>query len=161
MKWYETQIIGVIVGGFITMFANWLLKWNENRIEIKNIKAGIKAEVSVFTTFIESGLVTVQKYKQQFEETKIIPNLKITGQFDFSFIDSNMPKIGALDEELMKKIIELRGLKEAYAAGSKILFDSILLYNERKVGVTTIAVHLTAIENSMKKMKNLSDEITT
>jgi len=161
MKWYQTQIIGVIVGGFITMSANWLLKWNENRIEIKNIKAGIKTEISVFADFIESGLTKVQEYKQQFELSKKIPNLKMTGQFDFSFIDSNMSKIGALDENLMKKIIELRGLKEAYTAGSTILFDTIILYNKGNVGVTTVALHLTAIEESMIKIKTLSDEIIT
>ena len=65
MKWYETQIVGVIIGGLIAMLANWLLRWNENRIETRNLKAGVKAEVSVFSTFIKTGLPTIQQYKEE------------------------------------------------------------------------------------------------
>lgn len=161
MKWYETQIVGVIIGGLITMLANWLLKWNETRIETKNIKAGAKVEVLVFSKFIESGIPKIQKHREEFEATGKIPKLKMTGQFKFTFIDSNMSKFGALDEELMKKIIELRGLKEAYTDGAKILFDTIVLYQEGSVGSSILKLHLTALENSMKKMKTLSDEIVT
>ena len=161
MKWYETQIVGVIVGGLITMLANWLLKWNESRIETKNLKAGAKAEVLVFSKFIESGIPKIQKHKEEFEATGKIPKLKMIGQFEFNFIDSNMSKIGTLDEELMKKIIELRGLKEAYTAGAEILCDTITLYQEGSVGSSTIKLLLTASENSMKRMKILSDEIIT
>ena len=161
MKWYETQIVGVIVGGLITMLANWLLRWNENRIETKNLKAGIKAEVLVFSKFIEGGLPKIQKYKEEFESTGNIPKLTMTGQFNFSFIDSNMSKIAALDEELMKKIIELRGLNEACTQGAKILFDSISLYHEKPVSAPFITLHLTALENSIKRMIKLSHEICT
>ena len=161
MKWYETQIIGVIVGGVITMLANWLLKWNESRIEKRNLKAGAKAEVLVFSKFIESGIPKIQKLKEEFEATGKIPKLKMTGHFDFIFIDSNMSKIGILDKEFMKKIIELRGLKEAYTAGSEILSDTITLYNKGSIDPSTIKLLFTASENSMKRMKILSDEITT
>jgi len=143
------------------MLANWLLRWNENRIETKNLKAGVKAEVSVFSKFIEDGLPKIQKHKEGFELTGKIPKLKMSGQFNFSFIDSNMSKIGALDEELMKKIIELRGLNEGYTEGARILFDLIPFYQEKTVGASIITLHLTALENSMKMMIKLSKEICT
>jgi len=48
MKWYETQIIGVIVGGLIVFCSNWFYMWNENRIERNKLKAGINFEIKVF-----------------------------------------------------------------------------------------------------------------
>jgi hypothetical protein len=52
-------------------------------------------------------------------------------------------------------------LKEAYTAGSEILSDTITLYNKGSIDPSTIKLLLTASENSMKRMKILSDEITT
>ncbi len=143
------------------MLANWLSRWNENRIETKNLKAGVKAEVLVFSKFVKDGLPKIQKCKEEFESTGKIPKLAMTGEFSFSFIDSNMSKIGALDKELMIKIIELRGLKEGSTEGAKILFDLIPLYQEKKVSASIITLHLTVLKNSMERMIKLSDEICT
>jgi hypothetical protein len=65
--------------------------------------------VLVFSKFIESGIPKIQKHKEKFEATGKIPKLKMTGHFDFIFIDSNMSKIGILDKEFMKKLLSLEG----------------------------------------------------
>lgn len=145
MKWYETQIIGVIIGGLITMIANWLLKWDESRRETKNIKAGVKAEILVCSKFLDYGIPTIQKLREEFETTAVIPELKMTGQFNFTFIDSNMSKFGALDTKLLVKIIELRSLHEAYIEGAKILFDSISLYRNGSFDSSLLRFHLTTL----------------
>lgn len=100
MKWYQTQIVGVIVGGIIAFGFNWIYRWNEKRIEKRNLKAGIKAEVKVFTEFLKYGLQTIYKYKETLEKNGSIPSSKITGNFDTVFIDGNIDKLGVLEESL-------------------------------------------------------------
>jgi len=158
-KWYETQIIGVIVGGLITLVANWFYRWNESRIEKNNLKAGINAEISVFFEFTESVLKTIQKTKKEFESKGSIFEVKMTGVFEFNFIDSNMSKLSIVGGNLLKKIIELKGLCVAYIEGSKIIFDEISVFNKSGCSKSALMLSISQAEGTMKRIKELCDEI--
>jgi len=159
MKWYETQIIGVIVGGLIVFCSNWFAKWNENRQECNKLKAVIYSEIKIFSDILSQCLVTIEQYQKDLEESGTISKSKITGNFEFSFIDSNMAKIGILDKPLIKLIIEIRGLRCAFAEGLNILIELIPSFHELKIKEYTIKTHLISAENSIKKMQQINNQI--
>jgi len=159
MNWYETQIVGVIVGGLIAFCSNWFYRWNENRIERKKLKAGINSEVKVFSEFIAHSLQTIKKYGELLESSGTIPLSKITGDFEFFFIDSNMTKVGLLEKSIIKQVIELKGLKCALTEGLNILIGMIPSLKEQKIKKSTIENHLIAAENSIKKIQEISNKI--
>lgn len=64
MKWYETQIVGVIAGGLIVFCSNWFFRWNENRIERNKLKAGIN---SIDNNITKIGILEKSIIKQIIE----------------------------------------------------------------------------------------------
>jgi hypothetical protein len=113
MSWYDSTIIGVIVGGIIGFGSASLRDYLGNRRLVKHLKIGTKAEISVLKDFLETAHRNIAKYKEDLTQIngkgkipkyenywfpqKTVKALRLyepTGDFQFVFLDNNIGKIG-------------------------------------------------------------------
>ena len=160
MAWYESQLIGVFVGALIVFGTQQANRFFERKREKRNLIAGIKAEVRVLIDFLETNLKDTRKYRKILKEKGNLPRMAYLGGFELRFVDKNLDKFGILDERLLVKTTELRGLLDAHHIGMKSLVETLIpMFKDGKSDIASLELFLRSDENSLEKMVKLGGEI--
>ena len=114
-KWYEAQILGVIVGALAVIASTYIPHLLEKRQEKKNLKTGIKCEVKVITKVCEEDLAVFEDYAKRIREKGGPPEIIVPAAAKTRFIDCSLACLGSLETEFVEKVIQLlASLDSAY-----------------------------------------------
>ncbi len=161
MAWYNSQLLGVIVGGFIGGFGRIIYEFVNNRRLKRNLSKGIKCEIKVLVDWVNSGIEQYEGYFKQIKDNGRIKTLyKSTGVLSLSFLDNNIEKIGILDESILVPIIEIKGILD-------ILEDNLNLLHETankdfegdESSITIVMRQLRMAIATFKKLLELGEEV--
>ena len=126
MAWYETQLIGVLVGGFLTFVSVEGRKRLEEKRTANRLMAAIRAEMSAHQDFLDGGHRQLKTIKREFAVTTLLTTTyAFVGDFRLCFIDANMDNLGILPEALLTKVIYYRGVLSALGDATKILHQTM------------------------------------
>lgn len=160
MEWYETQIIGVAVGGLLGFGANFLLKYFDKKKLKESLEAGIKSEVKFLKHVADRGVVDFTLYKDEIIKNRKVKTLyEYTGDFTFYFLDKNLDKIGILGEDLLTPLIELRQMVTTLSAGLRITRDTAHKARENNSYLSTHEVQLTQAIATFTHIKELCNKV--
>jgi hypothetical protein len=160
MAWYETQIIGVAVGGILGIGANILLSYLKDNKLKKSLLAGLRSEIKFLRHVADRGAKDFERYKNEIEKLgKVQTIYAYTSDFEFHFLDKNLDKVGILDEAFLTPLIALRQTSIALGTGLKTTIETGYKAQNNNELIGIFISQLTQAIATFTRVKELCDEV--